>query len=314
MKFIALLFLFFSQMAFAVDVPRCETSVLGLAKMPPGTNQGSRNDCYIFSGVALIENFYCKDRVPACSYTDQKNDRLSPLDANALTNHRQILNDGGSTVDVLKAIRNAGGLFKDECAPYDVFLKNSSWGAKIQNAVRLYQSPGMTVQKCQTVASELKNKLGLLTDVEPIMNALSKKNLGITVYDLVIPKTCEDGRVKLKNFETHVLKDDHLDNIRETIIAQLSQAIPLSTDICAYSVSKNDCGPHALVVSGIRKNCCANICKYEYQFYDSSQTFSKTEMTADKWVPEAVYFERLTRIRKVQTARPDLRTDLIWVE
>jgi hypothetical protein len=313
-KYFFLLIILISQDIFAVNNPQCATTVLGQANMPPETSQGSRKDCFIFAGVALIENFYCKDRAGGCSYNTQRNDRLSPLDANALTHHRQILNEGGGTIEVLKAIQYAGGLFKDQCAPFDVFLKNSNWGAKIQNALRIYQTPGVTPLKCRGVASELKNNLKLLTDVEPIMNGLSKKNFGVTVYDLVIPKSCEDERVKLKPFEPQVMREDDLEKIRDTILAQLSRAVPLSTDICGNPPSQKDCGPHSLVLSGVRKNCCAGLCNYEYQFYDSTKTFSKNEMTADNWVSEKIYFERLTRIRKFSTQRPDLRTDLIWIE
>ncbi len=113
-------FLFFSLASFAA-VPVCTVKGSSVIQMPPHRDQGPTGDCYAFAARALAQNHYCKTN--PCHYNNGNDDTLSVLDAVSLTYRKRIRN-GGLTEEVLNAINQEGGMFRESCAPFDVFIRN----------------------------------------------------------------------------------------------------------------------------------------------------------------------------------------------
>lgn len=273
-----------------------------LVKMPAKRNQGSTGDCYAFAALGLTENFYCKNKVGGCAADDQ----LSALDAIALTNHRR-LQSGGQTPEVLMAINNEHGLFKESCAPFTPFIKSDNVFSLIRKAMAASAVESLKAQDRAAIATRLKSDLNLNLDIVTLQSILTKKDASIVAYDLFIPKECEDKRVSFRKFAIKNFSSDRIEEIRSQMMAQLARGIPVETDICAFAnlegkkETRDTCGPHALIVSGIRAN---EFCSYEYQFYDSGTTFAD-------WVSEKTYFDLLRR--RSRLSGPG-HNDLTWIE
>lgn len=303
--------------------PRCEVKNLSDSQyIGPIRKQDGTGLCYAFTGVALIQEKYCRTRAAQgkpCRFDLEEDDRLSVLDATALANYGQGgIVSGGYTHEVIQAVDRAAGLAPESCAPFDQMINRlwdrrsvvPEWRKAFTSAHEAVQSGACSRDTERELAQSLKQLMQLQTTVEDVVYSLRLKDASIALKGLVLPRDCERKRVPLpalkEKHERFSSPEKYLTRVRELVMGGRSAGITL----CAFP-SGSDCGNHALTVRGAREYCCDGKCRWEYRIQDSSTAFSQKELGNEGWVSESVLLPRLDRYIK----SPDnVKGTLTWIE
>ncbi len=92
------------------------------SNLAPRRDQFASSICYAFSAVALLYQFYCSKPNSKCDYS--KGGHFSSLDATATANYGNgNFIAGGHTHQVLEAVKRKGSLVKEDCSPFDPYVR-----------------------------------------------------------------------------------------------------------------------------------------------------------------------------------------------
>ncbi len=232
-------------------------------------------------------------------------ERFSPLDALAITNYGQgtfaaITSPGkavagGYPFEVLEKVSRKGAIFKESCAPFDAAVTAGSKKAGVELqppwlALRWiydeYQKTRQLMVSCpiQPFADLAKQLANLQTSSEEIQRALSWREFTFFLKDAVIPKKCENERVKLPPYKANTLKNMDINVVSAKMDELLNEKRPFSMSLCHSNSMEKICGPHAVVIGGKRNICCGNSCREQWKVVDSAGAFTGKEIDKDGWV------------------------------
>jgi len=291
----------------------CSVKNIGLVKnMPPARSQDGVNFCYAFSAVAQVQHIYCKNKPGGCKYSffepQEFDDRLSVIDAISLAKNGSLV-EFGRIRSTLEAIKANGALAKENCAPFDGFLQESSalkgekatvW-QKLRGLYEKYRNsatkpPSQKIIIACTIAKEAKETANLKTDIQEIAAALERQQFETFVKEVSLPKKCEYSRVSIPPFSVKTSESADPRVTAPIIAHKLIQGTPVGASICTNMNDKKNCGGHFVVLSGIRERCCGKICKKQYRLYDSANVFwsnSERDDYFEPWVDSTIVLEKI---------------------
>lgn len=303
--------------------------------MLPRRPQHNTSYCYAFAATALLEQFRCSKLAMGCV----ADDRLSPLDALAITNYGsgtfaamqapgQALAGGYPFETLVKVsrLRPASGLFRESCAPFDAAVNagaRRNGGQVIDPPWRIFRlvhdeymvqyQLGRAGECTQPIADFLKQAVELQTSAEDIAQALQRREFTFFLKDAVVPKKCENERAAIPPFKPERISSGEFGKVAAKADELLAAKRPFNLSLCHEKNMARFCGPHALVIAGKRTLCCNGVCKEQWKVVDSAGAFQGRDIDADGWVDRASVMERaegLTRYLSQHKLTTDIMT---WI-
>lgn len=131
------------------------------------------------------------------------------------------------------------------------------------------------------LAKQLAN---LQTSSEEIQRTLSWREFTFFLKDAVIPKKCENERVKLPPYKSNTLKNMDLAVVTAKMEELLKEKRPFVLSLCHNKNMDKDCGAHAVVICGKRNLCFGNSCREQWKVVDSTGAFTGKDIDQDGWV------------------------------
>lgn len=349
--FLILSFLFFNK-AFASN--KCDyTSIQEVTDMGPDRSQDGLGFCYAFAALALIQQKYCKQK-GGCVYTlpsggigrsessqqhqeSKEDDQLSALDIIAIGNRGELV-EGGFVEDVLRHVKKQGELARENCMPYSAIIladynhsqsqEKYSWWGTLRRLYKSFQKDyekdsqiALTENQC-SVIDEIIKKDAIINDFEIVLESLKKSSFEEFVKNAIVPKECESNRVPLPDFTFRISKEFDPIKTKPIIMEKLKENKPVGVSLCSLSnsVLDDECGGHAVVISGARKKCCQGNCSIQFKIKDSSHGFwakldrNNLDSYSDLWVEEDEILRKIhfmgIRWREDTLTHPVLR----WIE
>lgn len=325
---------------FSVVAPGSEIVV---TNMPPVRSQDGMGLCFAFADAAIIEHRLCKINQWNCQ-TLKDDQRVSVIDLakyafnvdpfgddrESESYQRLDSTSGGSPSDVLLiAISRTKVVAKETCAPFDAAVSRLGDQPKQQEAVwkaleQQYAQAKSDPKACiPCLADKIAVTFNVPKDRIDVAKALSAGSYQEFLYQLLIPKVCEEktNKLRLKNLGRigrFPLKEEFPDTTKISYEGYLNQIklllakqIAVSTGVCFYRLqqpnSVGHCteGGHQVVITGYRK-----ICKKNGECYDSlkihnSYGQSWQDKNDDGWVVAKDFIDHIPR---------DEHDTLIWLE
>ncbi len=270
----------------------------------PRRSQDGSGYCYGYVTLALVQQLYCEEKKGGCHFNQDKDDRLSVLDAIVQGHPESILKTGGNTHKILKGLSGKAIAKESECpvpwgdGGFGVFHNTYKWLSKtvtgMTEAKFCFECNEKSKLDAMNFKPESKNKEDTEKSSDPSKKLLvfitnTSSYISKLIFDKPLyPRYCKQTE-KLPEFDVHFDSRKLKPNQKNSIDEQLNKGRLVYFLLNPFEFRLPTL--HAAVIQGKRIICCEGSCKTQYKIQDSAR-FYKVWGYKDSWVDSDEIFSR----------------------